>query len=213
MIAATPMAEFLVVVTRPETSESAVHTCDGAVVVGRGSEAGIRLPHPFVSRLHARIALLEGGLHITDLGSVNGTHVDGVLVRDQAAPATVDSIVTIGPFLLSFRDDSAATVQDPARAPTRWKARLDRRARRLLIEGRAVVDPLTAHEYALLEALDKDLAGTVARETLGDAVWGSGQWDVYMLYNLVSRLRRRIAEAGVEDEVLLTVPGFGYRLT
>jgi DNA-binding winged helix-turn-helix (wHTH) protein len=51
----------------------------------------------------------------------------------------------------------------------------------------------------------------VPNQELADSIWGEGQWDVYMLHNLVRRVRRKIAEV-TEDEVIVTVPGAGYRL-
>jgi pSer/pThr/pTyr-binding forkhead associated (FHA) protein len=206
------MAEFVVVVTRPGSGESTVHHFEDAVVVGRGPEAGLRLVDPVVSRLHAEIAVDGQGWRVTDLGSSNGTRVDGVLVVDGSLAAGEGSTIAIGPFLLSFRDPLGTTVHEALPLPVSRTARLDRAARRLLIEGGVVLDPLTAHEYAFLDALDGHSSGAVTREALADAVWGAGQWDDYMLYNLVSRLRRRIADLGVAEDVLVTVPGFGYRL-
>src|SRR5262245_28089484 len=41
------------------------------LVVGRAPDCDVRLPHPSVSRYHARLERREGGLSLTDLGSVN----------------------------------------------------------------------------------------------------------------------------------------------
>ena len=50
----------------------------GAVtVLGRGSEADIVVDDPGVSRRHAEIRLDGGGAALRDLGSTNGTFVDG----------------------------------------------------------------------------------------------------------------------------------------
>lgn len=47
------------------------------VVIGRGSEAGLRLDEPSISRRHAELRLDGRRLLLTDLGSTNGTFVDG----------------------------------------------------------------------------------------------------------------------------------------
>jgi DNA-binding winged helix-turn-helix (wHTH) protein len=75
-----------------------------------------------------------------------------------------------------------------------------------------VLDTLTQHEYAFLEALHRVAPNLVSRTAVGDAIWGDGQWDVYMLHNLVSRLRRRLAGECADETVVVTVPGVGYRL-
>ncbi|HEX8701566.1 MAG TPA: FHA domain-containing protein, partial [Myxococcaceae bacterium] len=53
----------------------------GEHVLGRGSEVGIRIDDHGVSRRHARIIhTQEGTCHVTDLGSTNGTYLNGVSI-------------------------------------------------------------------------------------------------------------------------------------
>ncbi|MFL5344037.1 MAG: PAS domain S-box protein [Hyalangium sp.] len=53
----------------------------GEHVIGRGSEAGIRIDDHGVSRRHARIVRKQdGACQVTDLGSTNGTYLNGVSV-------------------------------------------------------------------------------------------------------------------------------------
>jgi two-component system cell cycle response regulator len=56
---------------------------DAPVDVGRGSAAGLILDADSVSRKHARIERFGGGHKIVDLGSTNGTYVNGVRVKEQ----------------------------------------------------------------------------------------------------------------------------------
>ncbi len=56
---------------------------DAAVDVGRGSAAGLILDADSVSRKHARIERFGGGHKIVDMGSTNGTYVNGVRVKEQ----------------------------------------------------------------------------------------------------------------------------------
>ena len=48
-----------------------------SVVVGRGDPARVQIPHPSLSRQHARFELVEGAVWVEDLGSTNGTRVGG----------------------------------------------------------------------------------------------------------------------------------------
>jgi PAS domain S-box-containing protein len=53
----------------------------GEQVLGRGSEAGIRIDDHGVSRRHARVVRTQEGLcHVTDLNSTNGTYLNGVSI-------------------------------------------------------------------------------------------------------------------------------------
>ena len=53
----------------------------GEVAVGRAADVGIRLDSPQVSRRHARVRRRHGVVEVTDLGSSNGTLVNGRPVR------------------------------------------------------------------------------------------------------------------------------------
>ncbi len=56
---------------------------DGSpLMIGRGADADVMLPDPLVSRHHARLAPRGGRLVVSDLGSTNGTRVNGDVVRE-----------------------------------------------------------------------------------------------------------------------------------
>jgi hypothetical protein len=69
-------------------------------VIGRGSECDLHVDDPSVSRRHAMIRLRPEPT-VTDLGSTNGTQVDGSRVDE--APLVDGSIVTLGAKRLVFR--------------------------------------------------------------------------------------------------------------
>lgn len=68
--------------------------------IGRGADADIRLDDPGVSRHHAEIRVGHDVV-IKDLGSTNGTYVNGTLVAEQ--PLRDGSVITIGSTNLTFR--------------------------------------------------------------------------------------------------------------
>ena len=73
---------------------------DAVTVLGRGSDVGIRLEDPGVSRRHAEIHLLPTP-EIVDLGSTNGTVVDGR--RITRGPLSDGSVIRLGNTDLTFR--------------------------------------------------------------------------------------------------------------
>jgi DNA-binding winged helix-turn-helix (wHTH) protein len=89
---------------------------DGENVLGRALDASSRIESAAVSRRHARIVLAAGCATIEDLGSKNGTHLNGRRLKGKAALADGDAIV-LGPVRLVFRVVSAtASTQTSAGA-------------------------------------------------------------------------------------------------
>ncbi len=70
------------------------------VVIGRSPECGIVLSDQNVSRRHAQVKRLGDQVIVTDMGSTNGTRVNGVAVREQHL-ASGDEI-TVGSTTLLF---------------------------------------------------------------------------------------------------------------
>ena len=77
------------------------------VVVGRKEECDLRLEHKSVSKMHCVIVKTDGMLFLRDLGSTNGTRVNGTRVRraallpnDQVSIAHYKFRVYLGPDVL-----------------------------------------------------------------------------------------------------------------
>jgi pSer/pThr/pTyr-binding forkhead associated (FHA) protein len=70
------------------------------VLVGRHTEADVRLPLPDVSRRHCRLQFVAGGWRVVDLSSLNGIHVNGEQV--QQAPLAQDDLLRIGGFTFAI---------------------------------------------------------------------------------------------------------------
>ena len=76
---------------------------DARLVIGRGADADLVLADPGVSRRHAEIKV-DGLDHVVvDLGSTNGTHVDGMPV--QHARLTNGTVIRVGTTDLVYRRD------------------------------------------------------------------------------------------------------------
>jgi pSer/pThr/pTyr-binding forkhead associated (FHA) protein len=68
-------------------------------VLGRSREADVTVAHPLISRRHCEISEANGLLMLRDLGSLNGTMIEGR--RVESAPLLPSAEFTIGP--LTFR--------------------------------------------------------------------------------------------------------------
>jgi hypothetical protein len=74
-------------------------------MLGRGTDCDLRLVDPGVSRHHAELRMEDGQVVLVDLGSTNGTFVNGQPVRRVVL--TDGTRVTLGRTTLVFRDDGS----------------------------------------------------------------------------------------------------------
>jgi predicted component of type VI protein secretion system len=90
---------------------------ESMLVIGRGDEAGGVIVDADLSKRHAEIRRGWDGIRIVDLGSKNGTRVDGERVRD--AVLHDGALVELGPLALRFRDPAERHLGGaaPARTP------------------------------------------------------------------------------------------------
>ncbi|MER7584285.1 FtsK/SpoIIIE domain-containing protein [Kitasatospora sp. NPDC097691] len=118
----TPAAAELRVVGGPDAG--GVHRLHGREIrIGRSGEADVPLDDPDVSRLHLALHLTDDGrVSVRDLGSTNGTTLDGRLVppgpSEAAVPLEPGALLRIGESTLQV------TAPDPADAAGAVRAAL-----------------------------------------------------------------------------------------
>lgn len=104
-----------------------------ALTIGRAPDNELPIDSRLVSRLHALVERFPSGWIIRDLGSTNGTTVNGLLLREARTLHDGDR-VEIGPARLVFRAPAqlaasrTVNVEPPPAAPA-----LTRRERELLV--------------------------------------------------------------------------------
>jgi hypothetical protein len=75
----------------------------GSTVIGRGDQANLRLADVGISRRHARLDFDGAQVVLTDLGSTNGTMVNGQ--RVSAVALNPGDVIQFGTTTLTFRAD------------------------------------------------------------------------------------------------------------
>ena len=85
----------------------------GAYVIGRSSECDLVLASDIVSRRHATIAIGSADVRVRDLGSSNGTYINGARVIGEGL-AVLGDIILVGDVALRLHGTMVPALQ-PAR--------------------------------------------------------------------------------------------------
>ena len=86
------------------------------ITIGRVDGNTIRLTEQNVSRKHARLSLRNGVLSLEDLGSYNGTSLNGSGVSGVATLKDGD-VILIGDYRLGIQEEKVAQAEPPAARP------------------------------------------------------------------------------------------------
>jgi transcriptional regulator with PAS, ATPase and Fis domain len=112
-----PARAYLVV--REGASAQVIDVDEGnELVLGRSSEATVRLDDPKASREHARVRRREGALTLQDLGSRNGTRLNREVLRNEERPLRSGDVIGIGAaeILVAVEVQRIATTPGEAKA-------------------------------------------------------------------------------------------------
>ncbi|HEY4057248.1 MAG TPA: FHA domain-containing protein [Kofleriaceae bacterium] len=88
---------------------------ESVIVIGRGDEATWPIADADLSRTHVELRRGWDGTTIKDLGSKNGTRVDGVAI-DKATPLLDGALIELGNIALRYRDPAEKHLRLPASA-------------------------------------------------------------------------------------------------
>ena len=201
---------------RPDNHKDTTQLNADVTTIGRSDTCAVVIPLPIVSRLHATIELQHGRYLLTDLGSANGTFVNGVRL-EQPQPLSTNDEIWVGSeeVTLLFYDPEETLVV--ARPQILEPLRIDEQAREVCVYG--VSCDLSPLEYDLLLYLARNPSTVCTRDACFIAVWGRPYDHAICedaLNACVTKLRRnlRAAAASVEHEPpqLMTIPHVGFRL-
>ncbi len=218
---------ILIAQTGPVTGQRWVLT-KKEMTLGRDAECDIMIPDRQVSRVHARFLKTGDGFELEDLGSKNGTHLNGAPLHgaqrlqdgDLIQVALVARLVFVGSeATMPLRADAAraaglALGGDSVPAGG-GRLRLDSAARRVWVLDRELDPPLSVPQFRFLELIYNRPGQVASREEVIVTVWpeaqGSGVSE-QAIDALVRRLRDRLTELDPDHQYVATVRGHGFRL-
>ncbi len=184
------------------------------VIIGRGSDCDIVLPERPVSRHHAQVECDNSGYLLRDLGSKNGTFVNGQQVRGKPYRLKDGDEIQIALRVKMGFVGADATLPLELTGPNRG-LHIDRAARRVFIGGHELTPPLSLAQYRLLELLLDREGRVVSRDAVVTTVWPEEEAmgvSEQAIDALVRRLRDRISAVDPDHAYIVTVRGHGFRL-
>lgn len=87
---------YAIVIRQPGQAEAAGNLVPGLYRVGSSPDSHILLQRPEISAQHAQLLVTEDGLKLVDMGSSNGTYLDGMQVGQTPVECMPGSTVKIG---------------------------------------------------------------------------------------------------------------------
>ena len=208
------MAEMpmLLVLEGPEAGQRIVIE-QQPLIIGRDETCDLVIPDRQVSRQHARIRLEADRYILEDLGSKNGTFVNGQELPGPYPLQDGDKIQIALCCRLVYVDAEATAPLIFERHPQ--GLRLDLESKRVWVAGQELDPPLSLAQYRLLELLNKEPDRVYSRDEVVAAVWPEDERDgisEQAIDALARRLRERLAELDPESRYIITVRGHGFRL-
>ncbi|HXF68971.1 MAG TPA: FHA domain-containing protein [Thermoflexus sp.] len=188
------------------------------LVIGRSETCDLVLPERQISRQHARLKREADGYYIEDLGSKNGTFVNGQPLTPFVPQRLKDGDEIALALCVRMRFVSAEVTLPLESAPIPSLLPglfIDRAARRVWVNGREVNPPLSPAQFRALERLALARGAVVSRDELIAYIWPEEDprgITEQALDALIRRLRERLAQADPNRDYILTIRGHGFRL-
>lgn len=132
------------------------------IYIGRATENDLVVPHVTVSARHARLTRSpDGTVRVEDLGSTNGTYVDGERVGPRGATARPGQRVSVGAVALTI--GQGGRIADAGRA----KVRLDLMQVGLTVPDRSSGKPRTLLDHVSMSIFPGELVGMLGPSGAG----------------------------------------------
>lgn len=203
-----PMPHASLLIQEPDGSLREEPLIAERIVLGRDPSCGIVIVGRLVSRQHAAIRRQGTSYTLEDLGSRNGTAINGEILSGPCTLRDGDMIDLGGIGRLTFADGDATSTRPMPHAVGIW---LDAATQDAWVDGHRLEPKLSLAQYTMLQALLARADQICSRDKIIAAVWPEitdGVSDE-ALDALIKRVRARLAEVPGGQSYLVTLRGRG----
>jgi FHA domain-containing protein len=205
------MSTAALLVPQPDGSIREVALPGEQIVLGRDPGCDIALEGRLISRRHARICRVGQSYTLEDLGSRNGTAVNGQPLDGARVLRDGDQIELGGVGRLIFVDGDSTSTRPMPHAVGVW---LDAATQDVWVDGRRLSPALSLAQFNLLQELAAHADQICTRDQIVAAVWpdvADGISDE-AIDALVKRVRARLGEVPNGQQYLKRIRGRGLML-
>jgi len=143
------------------------------LLIGREPDCDVVIPMRQVSRHHSRVFMSPDSTMAEDLGSKNGTFVNGALIHSPVSLEDGDELqISLAQHFIYLSSDATMPLDGLPLELQKRRLRVDVGARRVWVMDEELDPPLSASQFNLLQILYEQSGEVVTRPEVIEAVWG-----------------------------------------
>ncbi len=206
-----------VLVVEQGIAEASVIPLDKKVhLLGKIPTADTTVDNPYVSRRHAEIRIVEGRYQIRDLGSKNGTFINGSPVGTDGQWLHNGDRIELGPSQVIMRFQTpSATMTLPSEDDASGPVFVDSRSRTVQLGDRTLEPPLSPREFNVLLLLYEKRGNACGRNEIAARAWperAQGGVEEQEVEQCIRRIRLRLEPDPSQPRYILSAGRHGYKL-
>jgi DNA-binding winged helix-turn-helix (wHTH) protein len=186
-------------------------------LLGAAPDSHIFVDNPYISRTHAQFVREGKRYRIRDLGSKNGTYINGVRLTSEGHLLQRGDKIELaeGQVLLRFQTRGSTVTLPVARAASSGALVVDAKSREVWVEGSRLESPLSRKEFDVLNLLVEKRGEACTKDEIAAAGWperNGGDVGDHEIEQSVRRLRLRLEPDPSQPKYVITVRGYGYKV-
>ena len=210
-------AAALLIVEKGIEEASVIPLDQRSYLIGNLPDADIRLANPFVSRRHAQIQADKGRYKVSDLGSKNGTYVNGVRLTEQERWLNSGDVIEFGRDQVVLRFQAWTTTLTFPGAHAKVEASdfvVDGKSWEVWVQELILEPRLSRKEFDVLDLLYRRKGEVCSKDDIAAHAWperSHGDVSDQEIEQCMRRLRLRVEPDPSQPRYVLTLRGSGYK--